>query len=116
MAESAIAFDTEQEFSDIPSKLLKYISVHPGIRYRELLRLAGLTNGVLSYHISSLKKSGQITVDRNNKSNTTRYYRNDISAEQSKIIGYIRINTIRQILLCLLNTIITIMYVLLVKL
>jgi predicted transcriptional regulator len=64
MAESAIAFDTEQEFSDIPSKLLKYISVHPGIRYRELLRLAGLTNGVLTYHISSLKKSGQITVDR----------------------------------------------------
>jgi predicted transcriptional regulator len=95
--------EEEEQLSDIPSKLLKCISVRPGIRYRELLRLAGLTNGVLTYHTSSLEKSGHIKVDRNNKSHTTRYYPNYISAEQSKIIGYIRINTVRQIIQCIIE-------------
>ena len=93
----------EKSLNDIKSKLLKHISEHPGIRYRELLRLAGLTNGVLTYHISSLERSGQITIDRNNKSKTTRYYPNNVSEEQSKIIGCIRINTVRQIIQCIIE-------------
>ena len=32
----------------------------PGIRYRELLRMTGLSNGVLSYHLRFLDNSGKI--------------------------------------------------------
>ena len=31
----------------------------PGIRYRELLRMTGLTNGVLSYHLNFLDNTGK---------------------------------------------------------
>jgi predicted transcriptional regulator len=92
-----------EELNDIQSKLLNYIKENPGIRYRELLRLTGLINGVLTYHISSLEKSIQIRVDRNNNSRTTRYYANDIPIEQSKIIGYVRIDATRQIILFILE-------------
>jgi DNA-binding MarR family transcriptional regulator len=44
------------------------------VGYRELIRLFGLMNGVLTYHISTLEKSRQIIVDRNNKTKVTRYY------------------------------------------
>src|SRR6266487_3042036 len=84
--------DDDEELCDIESKLLKSINAQPGIRYRELLRLFGLTNGVLTYHISTLEKSGQIIVDRNNKSKTTRYYSNYIPVEESGIIGHVRNN------------------------
>ena len=46
-------------------KLLRYINGNPGIRYRELLRLSNLTNGVLAYHLALLEKSERIQVDRN---------------------------------------------------
>jgi len=92
-----------EELNDIQSKLLKHIKENPGIRYRELLRLTGLVNGVLTYHISSLEKSIQIRVDRNNNSRTTRYYANDIPTEQSNIIGYVRIEATRQIILFILE-------------
>jgi predicted transcriptional regulator len=38
------------------SKLVQYINENPGIRYRELLRLTSLANGVLTYHLSVLEK------------------------------------------------------------
>ena len=49
-------------------KILKYVNEIPGIRYRELLRMTGLSNGVLSYHLRSLDNSGKIRVNRVNKS------------------------------------------------
>ena len=92
-----------EELNDTQSKLLKHIKENPGIRYREWLRLTGLVNGVLTYHISSLEKSIQIRVDRNNNSRTTRYYATDIPTEQSNIIGYFRIDATRQIILFILE-------------
>jgi predicted transcriptional regulator len=49
-------------------KIVKYVNEIPGIRYRELLRMTGLSNGVLSYHLRSLDNSGKIRVHRVNKS------------------------------------------------
>ena len=39
------------------SEILKHIVKNPGVRYRELLRLTGLANGVLSYHLKILEES-----------------------------------------------------------
>jgi predicted transcriptional regulator len=93
----------DDQLSDIQNKLIRYINEQPGIRYRELLRLSGLSNGVLTYHITNLEKSRQIIVDRNNKTKTTRYYSNYIPAEETDIIGYIRNNSARQIILFILD-------------
>ena len=95
--------DEERELSNIQNKLLKHIIGQPGIRYRELLRLSGLANGVLTYHIADLEKSGQIKVNRNNNNKITRYYHNDIPIEETNIIGHIRNNAARQIILFILE-------------
>jgi len=86
---------------DIKDILLQYIFENPGIRYRELLRLTGLTNGVLTYHLAILERSDRIKVDR--KSRITRYYSPDISSEESNIIGCLKPDTARQIIIFMLE-------------
>ena len=54
--------------------LLMHINNIPGIRYRELLRLTALSNGVLAYHLSGLEKTSRIRVDRQRENKATRYY------------------------------------------
>ena len=90
------------ELNDIQSKLLQNIGENPGIRYRELLRLTHLANGVLTYHLALLQKLDQVKVERN-KSKMTRYYPNNISTVETGIIGYIRNHATRQIVLLLLE-------------
>jgi predicted transcriptional regulator len=80
------------------NKLLRYINGNPGIRYRELLRLSNLTNGVLAYHLALLEKSDRIQVDRNENKKMTRYYSNNIPIAETNIIGYIRQDATRQII------------------
>jgi predicted transcriptional regulator len=92
-----------EELNNNQSKLVQYINENPGIRYRELLRLTSLANGVLTYHLSVLEKSHQIKVDRNKNSKITRYYPINIPSEESEILGCIRGNVIRQIILSILE-------------
>ncbi|MDQ6864928.1 MAG: winged helix-turn-helix transcriptional regulator, partial [Thermoproteota archaeon] len=66
--------------------ILKQIDSSPGIRYRELLRLTGLTNGGLEYHLKILEKSHKVKVDRHD-GRRTRYYPLNISADESHILG-----------------------------
>jgi predicted transcriptional regulator len=93
----------EDQLSDVHGKLIKYINAQPGIRYRELLRLSGLSNGVLTYHIANLEKSGRIIADRSINNKITRYYPNNIPIEETDIIGHIRNNAARQIILFILE-------------
>ena len=47
-------------------KIVKYVNEIPGIRYRELSRMTGLSNGVLFYHLRCLDNFGRIRVNRVN--------------------------------------------------
>ena len=78
------------------SLILKQIDKSPGIRYRELLRLTGLTNGGLEYHLKILEKSHKVKVDRHD-GRRTRYYPLNISTDESRILGCVRNNVARQI-------------------
>ena len=99
-----IALEQEKDhLSEIQNKLIRFINTQPGIRYRELLRASGLSNGVLTYHITNLEKSGWIVADRNNNNKITRYYPNNIPVEEADIIGHIRNNGARQIILFILD-------------
>jgi DNA-binding transcriptional ArsR family regulator len=81
--------------------LMKNIEQTPGIRYRELLRLTGLVNGVLSYHLSALERTNLIKVNR--ESRITRYYPVNVSDKESAILKFVRREPIRQILLFILE-------------
>jgi DNA-binding transcriptional ArsR family regulator len=81
--------------------LMKHIEQTPGIRYRELLRLTGLVNGVLTYHLAALEKANVIKVDR--ESRITRYYPVGVSDKESAILKFVRHEPIREILLFILE-------------
>jgi DNA-binding transcriptional ArsR family regulator len=81
--------------------LMKNIEQTPGIRYREILRLTGLVNGVLSYHLSALERTNLIKVNR--ESRITRYYPVNVSDKESAILKFVRHEPIRQILLFILE-------------
>jgi DNA-binding transcriptional ArsR family regulator len=89
------------EAGDTRVLLMKHIEQTPGIRYRELLRLTGLVNGVLSYHLSALERANVIKVNR--ESRITRYYPVNVSDKESAILKFVRHEPIRQILLFILE-------------
>ncbi|MDQ3888755.1 MAG: ArsR family transcriptional regulator [Thermoproteota archaeon] len=92
---------TEAAAEDTRVLLMKHIQQTPGIRYRELLRLTGLVNGVLSYHLSALERANVIKVTR--ESRITRYYPVNVSDKESAILKFVRHEPIRQILLFILE-------------
>jgi len=81
--------------------LMNIIERNPGLRYRELLRLTNLSNGVLTYHLTELAGSNFIKVDR--RRGVTRYYSFQISSEITRIISHIRNPVSRNILLLLVK-------------
>jgi len=80
---------------------MNIVERNPGIRYRELLRLTNLSNGVLTYHLTELAGSNFINVDR--KRGVTRYYSVQISSEETRIISHIKNRVSRNILLLLVE-------------
>ena len=89
------------EAIDTKTMLLRSIEENPGIRYRELLRMTGLANGVLTYHLAALEKTDVVKVDR--QSRITRYYPVNISDGESAILKFVRHDPVRQIVLYILD-------------
>ena len=82
---------------DIRGEIYEFIIKNPGIRYRELVRLAGISNGVLTYHLGMLEKFGEIRVKRLSNKRVTRYFTVNIPKEDSDIIICFRSKVIRNI-------------------
>jgi len=76
--------------------ILEQIGKRPGIRYRELLRSTGLSNGVLEHHLKILEKTHKVKVDSSGGKRTG-YYSIDILEDESHILAAIRNNVSRQI-------------------
>ncbi|MGI0000859.1 MAG: ArsR family transcriptional regulator, partial [Nitrososphaeraceae archaeon] len=66
------------------------------------LRMTGLSNGVLSYHLRSLDNSGKIRVNRVNN-RVTRYFSYDVSLHDTYVIGLLRQETSRKIIIYILE-------------
>jgi len=88
--------------NSVRDKIVKYVNEIPGIRYRELLRMTGLSNGALSYHLRFLDHSGKIRVNRVNK-RVTRYFSYDVTLHESYVIGLLRQETTRKIIMYILE-------------
>jgi predicted transcriptional regulator len=86
---------------ELEMKLLSRIEQNPGIRYRELLRLTGLANGVLSYHLAALNRSNLIVTER--QPGHTRFFPISVSANESAILKHLRNKPELQIMILLLK-------------
>jgi predicted transcriptional regulator len=83
---------------DLRKDIYSYIDENPGIR------LARTTNGVLSYHLGKLEKSGEIRIERLSNNRVTRYFVVDIPKKDSDIIGCFRSKVIRNIVYFVLKS------------
>ena len=92
----------QKKTNSIQDKIVKCVNEIPGIRYRELLRITGISNGVLSYHLNLLDNSGKIRVNRLNN-RVTRYFSYDVSSHESYVIGLLRQETTRKIIMYILE-------------
>jgi predicted transcriptional regulator len=92
----------QKKTNSIQDKIVKCVNEIPGIRYRELLRMTGLSNGVLSYHLNLLDNSGKIRVNRVNN-RVTRYFSYDVSLHDTYVIGLLRQETSRKIIMYILE-------------
>jgi predicted transcriptional regulator len=84
------------------SKVLQLILKSPGIRYRQLLRLTGLSNGSLSFALKKLEKSKDIIVNRTSNNRATGYYPKNITTTEFHIISNLRNETQKRIVQFLL--------------
>ena len=87
---------------DAKPLILGEIAKSPGIRYRELLRLTGLANGTLEYHVKILERIHKVKVERYD-GRRARYYSIDISPDEAHVVGYVRNNIARQIVYFILH-------------
>ena len=93
----------ENRINSIQEKIIQIVNEMPGIRYRELLRITGVSNGVLSYHLNLLDNLGKVQVHRVNN-RVTRYFSHDVSTVESNVIGLLRQTTTRKIILYILES------------
>ena len=96
----------QTSISSIPTEnrefvLLDIIEKNPGIQFREIMRLSGLKNGVLSYYLSKKEKNGSIQLIRTAR--VTIIYPIEIPEKHKKIITRLRQSTPQKIILNLLN-------------
>ncbi|TVP41002.1 winged helix-turn-helix transcriptional regulator [Candidatus Nitrosocosmicus arcticus] len=73
----------------------------PGIRYNDIARITKFNNGVISHFLCVLKKNYYIKVVRCSNGNIARYFSSSISYEDCLIIGYLKNETARKIVLFL---------------
>jgi len=81
--------------------LLDTIQKNPGIKFREIMRLTGLKNGVLSHYLGKLEKNGNIKAVRDPRQ--TRFYLPKFTEQEQKVIKALRRQTPRELLLSLIK-------------
>jgi predicted transcriptional regulator len=83
------------------SRIHKLIRKSPGIRYKQIQRATGLSNGSLSYILRKLESSRHIIVNRAN--NATAYYPKGTKVTELHLIENLRNNIDRRIVEYLLE-------------
>ena len=76
------------------------IQDNPGIKFREIMRITGMKNGVLGHHLNKIEEKGLIHVER--KPRNTRFFPLRLK-ENSQIISSLRRPTSRGIILSILQ-------------
>lgn len=81
------------------NQILDLIVENPGINFRDIMRLTGLKNGVISYHIKKLEKKNKVAVKR--RTGNTRFFPLDIDEHESVLFEMLRRPTPNEIIILL---------------
>jgi len=81
--------------------IISEIKTNPGIRYRELMKQIGVTNGVMSYYLRKLEQSESVWAERTPR--VARFYTSDLSADEAKLVKRLRQETPKKILVALVQ-------------
>ena len=81
--------------------IISEIKKNPGIRFREVMEKIDLSNGVVSYYVRKLENNGIIKTKRTSR--VSRFFINDMTEEESKIVSRLRQTTPKAILVTLLE-------------
>ena len=81
--------------------IISEIKKNPGIRFREVMEKINLSNGVLSYYVRKLENNGTIKTQRTTR--VSRFFVNDMTEEESKVVSRLRQTTPKAILVTLLE-------------
>ena len=82
-------------------KIILEIKNNPGIRFRELMKSMKITNGVMSYYIQKLEKTGVVNTERT--SGVLRLFSESIEISDMNMIKFLRISTPKKIIAVLLE-------------
>ena len=77
------------------------IKNNPGIRFRELMKKVGITNGVMSYYLRKLEQNESVWIERTPR--VTRFYSSDLSEDEAKLVKRLRQETPKKILVTLVE-------------
>lgn len=78
-------------------QILQTINENPGVNFCDIMRLTGLKNGVLSYHINKLESRKKVQVKR--RRGNTRFYPPNMPEYESILLEMLRRPTPREIIL-----------------
>ena len=82
-------------------KIILEINTNPGIRFRELMKSMKITNGVMSYYIQKLEKTGVVNTERT--SGVLRLFSETIETSDMTILKFLRISTPKKIIVLLME-------------
>jgi predicted transcriptional regulator len=77
------------------------VKKYAGSHFREIERKSGLSTGSVRYHLDYLTKRGLIKEERDG--NTLRYFPKEFKSENTRLLGLLRQESIRRIILFLLT-------------
>ena len=77
------------------------IKNNPGIRFRELMKKVGITNGVMSHYLRKLEENESVWIERTPR--VTRFYSSDLSEDEAKLVKRLRQETPKKILVALVQ-------------
>ncbi len=81
-------------------RIYEVIISFPGLHFREIQRRTRLGNGSLRYNLSVLERRGVIESEKHGR--TLRYYPRGMRSDEKKLLGLLRLKTVRRILIYLL--------------
>ena len=91
----------KQKFSSNQETIKNIIDVFPGLRFHEIKKESSIANGTLQHHLSSLKKSGQISIEYDNS--VPRYFSKEVESDSRIIIKRLNQTTTSRIIKLLLK-------------
>lgn len=82
-------------------RIYEVITAFPGLHFRGIQRKTKLGNGSLKYNLSVLERRGVIESEKLGR--TRRYYPRGFSQREKRLLGLLRLRTVRRILMYLLT-------------